>query len=222
MLALVMLLFGFLMMRQFVVRSPEAATTSIDTESSPTEIRRASNTIVRSNRSSSLAAMDVASPGRSPDIPRSTNQIEKAAVAVRDDRSSSLLDDSKSKADTVRAPRRKLGRLRLKSNRDVTFVHGKRRYNRPVQPLNIYQRQGLIRVRSPDLSYDVMLDYRVSDAGMSVEIDAKPWVIVRLDGISLGKTPQRPVRASREHRFSLIKPGQEGAFEVSMIWEPKS
>ncbi|MEO1336967.1 MAG: hypothetical protein AAFV29_15075, partial [Myxococcota bacterium] len=208
-------------------------------KASGTEIHRASTGSNSRRREIVRSKLELSDADRDGVAPASRGQTVRAGVSTestallraptdrtsplrsRTDRSlsSRSSNDRSSSRSASTSKSALLGRLRLKTNRDVTFVHGRRAHKRSM---NIYGRRGLIKVKVPSLDSDVLLTYQVSRAGMSVRIAAKPWAIGRRDGLSLGKTPQRPVKAARKHNFTLIKPGQEGPFEVSLIWEPKS
>jgi hypothetical protein len=71
-----------------------------------------------------------------------------------------------------------------------------------------------------DVDYTITLAYRVTASGLGVRVESAPWSIVKRDGLSLGRTPQRASAAAR-HVFAFIRPGQSAPLAVTLTWRPE-
>jgi serine/threonine-protein kinase len=80
---------------------------------------------------------------------------------------------------------------------------------------------GKIKLVGPGIEGSVSFAYNVEPEGISVKLDANPWMIAKHNGLSLGKTPQA-VKADAHHRFSLLRPGQRAPLVVQLAWSPKT
>ncbi len=80
----------------------------------------------------------------------------------------------------------------------------------------VTQKSGWVKLTAEGLT--VTLIYTVQDGGIAVGVDASPWVIVKQNGLSKGKTPQR-LDAAKNHTISLVQRGRE-ELEVVLSWSP--
>ena len=86
--------------------------------------------------------------------------------------------------------------------------------------ISVDKKSGKLSLNSPNLPYEIELNYRAVSGGVAIRINCNPWAIVKHNGISLGKTPQGPVAPGRRHRFSFLRPGQRQPVVVSLVWYP--
>lgn len=117
------------------------------------------------------------------------------------------------------AGKARLGILTLSTSQEVAVEHEGRAVGSSPSSIMVRADAGTIALSSSSLPFVVRLSYRVVDDGLQVKVDSAPWAIAKHNGISLGKTPQGPVSGKR-HRFSLLRPGQDAPFVVSLIWNP--
>lgn len=114
----------------------------------------------------------------------------------------------------------RLGTLTVKTNAQVSVEVGGRSAGTSPSAIAVRRESGTIKLGGSELPYTVKLRYTVEEGGVSVKVDASPWAIVKNNGLSLGRTP-RDVRPASRHKISLLRPGQDSAFVVSLIWNPK-
>ena len=112
------------------------------------------------------------------------------------------------------------GTLTIRSNSDAEVVSAGRGYGSPPSTIKVKSGKGKVKLRRPDGS-SVTLSYTVSDKGLGLRISASPWMIVKRNNISRGKTPQS-ISASRRHELQFVRPGQAETFVVTVLWNPKS
>jgi serine/threonine protein kinase len=115
----------------------------------------------------------------------------------------------------------KLGTLTIRTSVGVKVEVDGRTVGSTPASVAVSRDKGRIKLFGDAVAYSVVLAYEVSGDGVTVKVEASPWAIVQHNGLSLGRTPQGPVPSGRRHRFSLLRPGEEGPFVVSLLWNPK-
>lgn len=116
----------------------------------------------------------------------------------------------------------RIGTLTVRTNSQVGVEIDGRSAGTSPSALAIRKGTGKVTLGGSSLPYTVTLRYVVEGDGIAVTVESSPWSIVKHGGMSLGRTPRGPVAASSRHQFSFLRPGQDGAFVVSLIWNPKS
>jgi hypothetical protein len=114
-------------------------------------------------------------------------------------------------------PPSRLGILTLSSRGESKVKHrGKASGSTPAS-LVVRSPSGQIVLQGDDIDYAITLAYEVGADGLSVRVSSSPWSIVKHNGISLGKTPQK-VSAAKRHQLTFLRPGQDEPFVVTLIW----
>jgi serine/threonine-protein kinase len=115
----------------------------------------------------------------------------------------------------------KLGTLTVRASIGIKVeVDGRAQGSTPAS-IVVRRGSGRVKLYGDAIPYAVVLNFEVKDDGVAVKVDSSPWSIVKYNGLSLGRTPQGPVEAGLRHRFSLLKPGQNEPFVVSLLWTAK-
>lgn len=114
----------------------------------------------------------------------------------------------------------RLGTLTVRTNQEVEVLAGSRSAGASPSSIAVRSDKGQVSLRAQD-GTTITMNYRVTDSGLALEVDATPWAIVKHNGIALGRTP-RSVDDGKKHRFAFMRPGQTRTFVVSVLWNPKS
>lgn len=147
--------------------------------------------------------------------------------AARADREAAEKAERARAAEKAKAPTPKkaavgdrLGILTIRSSAAVKVEHAGRSAGSAPSSLIVRGESGRISLTGDDFEYTITLNYEATEDGLVVSVQSEPWAIAKHNGISLGKTPQGPVKAGKRHRFSLIRPGQRTPVVVSLVWNP--
>lgn len=116
---------------------------------------------------------------------------------------------------------KKLGTLTLRTSVGLKVEVDGRTVGSTPASISVKRSKGRVKIHGDAIPYAVTLTYEADGDGVKVKVDASPWAIVKHNGLSLGRTPQGPVGAGRRHRFTLLRPGQDGPLVVSLLWSPK-
>jgi serine/threonine-protein kinase len=128
---------------------------------------------------------------------------------------------SPQEASEPEAPDPALGRLRVSSSAPLSVVADGRSLGASPASYTARREAGeLVLSGGRDVDYTITLAYRVTASGLGVRVESAPWSIVKRDGLSLGRTPQRASAAAR-HVFAFIRPGQSAPLAVTLTWRPE-